>query len=335
MTRPGTEKSPASMTACSPVVLFVYNRPSLSMAVVDRISAASPQVVYVVADGGRDEADWERCEETRRAVLGGMNWGCEVHTIFSEENMGSGRRICSGLDEVFRMEDRAVILEDDCLPDPTFFRFCSELLCRYENDTRVMHIAGLLPKGVPVPKNDSYFFSKHPLCSGGWATWRRAWEKNDFSMRDLEEAISRWQTLRVPHSSTKEIEYWAGLMRRTKEGEIDAWDYQWFYSIWRAEGMGVVPCRNLIRNVGEWSSRERRVCSLGSLDRDTEALTLPLVHPVKKEIVPGRDWRIFQERYWSTRWRPSITMWIRIHGSRFKKLLRSLFCLWRRGKGTC
>jgi hypothetical protein len=80
--------------------------------------------LLLIADGPRQ--DWEGEAETCRQVreiVARVDWPCEVFQNFSERNLGCQERMISGLDWVFSLVDEAIILEDDCLPDPSFFPF--------------------------------------------------------------------------------------------------------------------------------------------------------------------------------------------------------------------
>src|SRR5690606_39168635 len=104
-----------------------------------------------------------------------VDWDCEVHRNYAESNMGCGRRPSSGISWVFEHVDRAIILEDDCVPDPTFFPFCEEMLERYAGDPRVMQISGRSVYDTAPQSHYSYYFSRQLNC-WGWATWARAWK---------------------------------------------------------------------------------------------------------------------------------------------------------------
>ena len=166
-----------------PVVLIVFNRPEVTKIVFERIRQARPGLLMLVADGPRERRQGEpdACRQVRQ-IVEHVDWPCEVLKNYSDTNMGCGARVASGIDWVFQHVEQAVILEDDCLPDPTFFRFCEELLDRYRYEERVMQISGsnflFGRRAVEV----SYYFSRYPLC-WGWATWRRAWRHFDFNMQ--------------------------------------------------------------------------------------------------------------------------------------------------------
>ena len=130
-----------AMACSAPVALIVFNRPDLTAQVFAAIRNARPAKLFVIADGPRNRAEEEACRAARKAAQL-VDWECEVKTNFSDTNLGCGRRPASGLDWVFRQTEEAIILEDDCLPAPSFFSFCESLLEHYRHDARVMHIGG-------------------------------------------------------------------------------------------------------------------------------------------------------------------------------------------------
>src|SRR4051794_25978263 len=125
----------------TPVAFLVFNRPETTRKVFEQIARARPGKLLVVADGPRRErtGEQELCRQVRE-VTEGVDWDCEVLTNYAEENMGCASRISSGIDWVFANVDEAIFLEDDCMPEPSFFRFCDEMLKRFRNDEQVMSI---------------------------------------------------------------------------------------------------------------------------------------------------------------------------------------------------
>jgi hypothetical protein len=201
----------------------------------------------VFADGPREgvPTDLELCARAR-ALLDGVDWPCDIETNFADRNLGPRRRIESGLDWVFERADEAIVVEDDCLPDPSFFRFCDELLERYRDDERVMAVSGDDFRFHRDPI-ESYRFSRYPLI-WGWATWRRAW-------RRFDPSLSQWPRLRDdgwlervlgdPHA----VAYWAHHFDKAWAGE-GSWDYAWNFACWLHEGVTALPTSNLVSNLG-------------------------------------------------------------------------------------
>lgn len=227
----------------TPVVLLIFNRPDLTARVFEAIAAQQPRRLLVVADGPRNEAERELCEQTRAVIQ--VDWDCEVETNYADENMGCKMRVSSGLDWAFSRVEEAIILEDDCLPAPDFFIFCAEMLERYRNDKRVMHISG----DNFVPLSDSsvdYGFSRY-VHVWGWATWRRAWLHYDVT-------ATRWplerEKLLASCADKNEVRYWNAAFESVFRGELDTWDYQWGLACWLQSGLAVVPRVNLVSNLG-------------------------------------------------------------------------------------
>lgn len=235
----------APMSLKTPVAFFIFNRPDVTAEVFASIARARPSRLLVVADGARTAAEAERCERAR-AVVKGVDWDCEVLTNFADRNLGCGRRVSSGLDWVFDTVEEAIILEDDCLPAPSFFQFCAELLERYRDDERVMHVGGDNFQRGQSRTAASYYFSRYSHI-WGWATWRRAWRHYDVEMGSWPESR---ELIRNSFAEPVEADFWSDIFDRVRAGEIDTWDYQWLYTCWSQSGLAVVPDVNLVSNLG-------------------------------------------------------------------------------------
>ena len=203
----------------------------------------------MIADGPRPTMpkDEQLCRGTRE-IVSSPDWPCRLMTNFAEENLGCRRRVSSGLDWVFQECPEAIILEDDCIPCPSFFDFCSEMLQRYRNDTRIVHISGDNFQDGTRRGKASYFFSRYPH-TWGWATWRRAWRHYDVSISTWpEDREQRW--LQSVLDEPREIKYWEDIFERLHSGMIDTWDYQWVYTCWHLAGLSILPNENLVTNIG-------------------------------------------------------------------------------------
>jgi hypothetical protein len=239
----------ATSSLTTPVVLFAFNRPNTTTQVFAAIREARPSRLFLIADGPRSKHpdDLYLCSEVRRA-LDTVDWPCEVKYHFSDNNLGCRNRVSTGLDWVFHQVEEAIILEDDCLPDQTFFNFCQELLNKYRDEERVMSVCGSNPLVIWKADMQDYHFS---LNGGiwGWATWRRAWQNYDVSM-------SQWGT---PDACQKIKEVLgSGFLYRQRvldfdrvaAGLVDTWDYQWSFAQLIRAGLTIIPSKNLVSNIG-------------------------------------------------------------------------------------
>jgi hypothetical protein len=261
-----------------PVAFFIYKRPERTRQIFERIREAQPSRLFLIADGPRTPQDRTGCEQAR-AVAAEVDWPCEVTRDFAEQNLGVKHRIPSGIDRVFGEVDRAILLEDDCLPHPGFFRFCEELLDRYADEERVMHVAGsqLLPH--PPTGEASYHFSRY-VHIWGWATWRRAWRHFDLGLREWHrlDRAAREARLSALFESESERRYWRYVWDNS--GEIENWDAQWSYVLLSLDGLAANPNRNLISNIGFGADATSAIADpFGIAARPLEGIAFPLTHP--------------------------------------------------------
>jgi len=231
----------------SPVALLIFNRPAHTQRVFEAIARQKPSRLLVVADGPRSEEEAALCLEAR-SVINQVDWECDVSTNFSETNLGCRARVSSGLSWVFEQCEEAIVLEDDCLPHPSFFQFCDELLERYRSDERVTMITGDNLSSHPSANGYSYYFSRTLYC-WGWASWRRAWHHYDVEMK-LWPALRDTAWLSTLMCSSARQAHWKRIFDMTHSGMIDTWDFQWVFACWLQSGFTVVPVRNLVTNIG-------------------------------------------------------------------------------------
>jgi hypothetical protein len=273
----------------TPVALIIFNRPDRTARVFAEIAKARPAKLLVVADGPRPDYPGERelCLATR-SVLGKIDWPCEVLTNFSDSNLGCRRRVATGLDWVFEQVAEAIILEDDCLPDESFFPFCVEMLERYRDDPRVSMICGSNFQGGRQRAPESYFFGLQ-VTVWGWASWRRVWRNYDVEMRcwpELRDTSWLSDLLANPVAA----KYWREVFEATFNGEFDTWDYQFFFSWWRQNSVALIPDRNLVTNIGFGSAATRTREALPSLaNLPVKRMVFPLVHPADVELNAEAD----------------------------------------------
>lgn len=267
----------------APVVLFAFARPDTTARVLDGIRAARPERLLLVANAPRPELPEEVERAGRvRELLQGIDWDCEVSTNYAETHLDQKSRIESGLDWVFEQAEEAVVLEDDCVPDPSFFAFCDELLDRHRDDERVMSISGDNFQFDLPASEDSYYLSRYPH-TWGWATWRRAWEHYDPEMSRWPELRDRrWldQVLGGGHA----VAYWTHLFEQTWR-ERDAWDRAWVFASLLQGGLHAIPNVNLVTNIGfrEDATHTRPEHRGLFNDLPAERMTFPLRHPAAVE----------------------------------------------------
>lgn len=236
----------------APVLLIGFNRPDTMQQVFNAVRHAKPRKLYYAVDGPRKGKNEEELVQQVRNIVKQVDWPCEVYTLIRENNVGCGFGPANAITWAFENEDRLIVLEDDCVPSLSFFRFCDEMLERYKDDTRVNIISGR------SHWHGSHFFDKydyvftHFAHTWGWATWKRAWSQFDIYMSDVQDFLEDGGAVNVLPSKSIGVKANHNLKnkRETIAQEVThSWDSQWFYTRLKT-GVGIVPSHNLIHNIG-------------------------------------------------------------------------------------
>jgi hypothetical protein len=269
----------------TPVLLLIFNRPEYTREVFSAIRAARPKYLYIAADGPRwdHEEDIDLCQQSR-SVTNQIDWNCELHTLFRDENLGCKNGVSSAITWFFNNVEEGIILEDDCVPDPSFFRYCSKLLKMYRDDERIMMVSGTNYSGSKFEIHESYYFSKW-YSVWGWATWRRAWRLYDIHLDDWPKFSNQHYLYHlIPHKIA--ADYYSGMFQIAYENRVDSWAVPWWYSCIFQNGLVIVPPYNLISNIGEYGHFSDGKVYAGMTGKPSGSLdTENMVHPI--HVVPN------------------------------------------------
>lgn len=279
-----------NFTLHTPILLMAFNRPNITQRVFDEIRKAKPKQFFMAVDGPRDNRPGEDklCQATRD-IMKQVDWDCEVYTLFPEKNSGI-QGVHSGptmaINWFFEHVEEGIIFEDDCLPDPSFFPFCQEMLAYYRTNEKIMYISGDNFQTGIKRGDASYYFSIY-LNAWGWATWRRAWNLFDPELKSFPQFRDENKIAKIikDKNTQKAI---LDIFSKEYYGEWKTWDYEWGYAIWSHEGLGVIPNVNLISNIGFGAQATHNFSPENKLANiPTQAMEFPLRHP--SVIAPHKE----------------------------------------------
>ncbi len=235
----------------TPILFLIFNRLDTTIKVFQKIKEIKPKQLFIAADGPRANVTNEKevCSNIRNYVLKNIDWDCEVKTLFRDNNLGCGKAVSESITWFFKHVDQGIILEDDCLPNNSFFKFCEEMLDKYKNEEKIYIISGFSPYSKKITRHwGKYGFVKIPHI-WGWATWKRAWNKYDFNMIDFKkENIS--QKLQTIFPDKRHQGYWKNIFTDTYNKKINTWDYQLAYTVFKDDALCINSSLNLISNIG-------------------------------------------------------------------------------------
>ena len=275
------------MACAVPILFLTFNRPEQTRQVLEQICLADPSRLYVHSDGPRmtQPADRKKVSDVRKLIQEKIaHTSIELHTRYRDKNAGLRKGVFDAISWFFEQEEYGIILEDDCLPDPTLFQFCSELLLKYRHDERIMHIGcSNLSETECSHISSSYLFSKFSFV-WGWASWRRAWKSMEINFKGLEAFKRKGELERfLPNSQART--YLIDKFQSTRDGKINSWAFSWFYSIVKSDGICIVPKVNLVQNTGIGTSEATNTKHQNTRAQiRAQAMEFPLNHPEQQEI---------------------------------------------------
>ena len=268
-----------------PVTLVLFNRPEKTEILLKEIQKIKPQTLFVIADGPRKNkpADFQKCEVVRQLVDKYVDWDVNLHKIYADENMSAPVRIPSGLDEVFAQVEETIILEDDCIPHPSFFYFCQELLHKFRDDDRVSLIGGynlyfdFWGKPATPPGDSSFFYSYIPSI-WGWATWKRTWDIFEHEVKGVDEFIQKNKAKSI-FKDLWSRKFLNQLFLKLKKKDRNEWGYRMLYTLNKRSKLSVVPRVNLVQNVGFDKDGTNLKADMYPSSKLASEMTFPLTYP--------------------------------------------------------
>jgi hypothetical protein len=279
----------------TPILFITFKRPDTTIKVFEEIRKVKPKKLYLAQNypSGKNFEDTEKWKKVR-LIIENVDWDCEVKRLYRDHYFEVKISVSSAIDWFFSHVEEGIILEDDCVPDQSFFPFCQELLERYRNDTRIMMISGDNFQFGKRRTDCSYYFSRYAHI-WGWATWKRAWNHYDVSMK-MWPKIHDGGWLNAILDSSDAVKYWTGCFEDTYTGKINTWDYQWVFTCWIQGGLSLMPEQNLITNIGFDPSSTHTAANSIFSKLPFESIKFPLQHPgfVIRNIEADR----FTEKIW-------------------------------------
>lgn len=245
----------------TPLLLIAWRRPHTLRQVIDAIRSVAPSRLFVACDGTNPErfGEAESVAATRALIEYEIDWPCQIERHYSDVNQGCRLAVSRALTWFFEQVDEGIVLEDDCVPHPDFFPYCTTLLERYRHDTRVWCISGSNFQDGQWRGDGSYYFSRYNHC-WGWASWRRCWKHYDAELAKLP-ALFDSGLLETIFEDPIERQYWTKIWKRLlDEGKPDSWAYRWTFTCLINSALTALPNRNLIRNIGFGPDATHTIC---------------------------------------------------------------------------
>lgn len=280
----------------TPILFILFNRLETTKQVFAKIREIQPAQLFIAADGARLYKEGEDiiCQKVRDWVTSNIDWECNATTRFQTENLGCGLHVSSAITWFFEHVEEGIILEDDCVPDISFFPYCTELLEKYRNNEHIYVIGG---NNFQKKKRGSasYYFSAYGHI-WGWATWKRAWATYTYTLSDINDTIMQ-QHITSYFNNTQVQNYWYGIFKKMKYEPIDTWDYQWTFCQWLQNAINIMPNVNLVSNIGFDSKATHTKTIVEGISNVSTKSIMPIIHPEKIKINKKADLYTFYKNF--------------------------------------
>ena len=263
-----------------PILLIAFNSPETTKKVFEAIKIAKPKKLFISVDGPRNEKEKEKVEEVKK-IISKVDWNCKVKKRIFDENQGIIKGAGGAIDWFFDNVKEGIVFDDDCVPDQSFFRFCAEMLEKYRDDVRIMHISGDNFQKRRSKSKFSYYFSKYTYM-WGWASWSRAWKENDAQMKNyFKLKHSNYFSKQIPNLIERNY-----LKRLFREAYKDPKriDSKWLFTVFVKRGLTIAPNKNLVQNIGFYSGSTNTKDIDSFLSTPSKSLEFPLKHPLKVKL---------------------------------------------------
>lgn len=223
-----------------PILYLAWKRIDSLERTFPEIARQKPRKLFIACDGPRNKEEKKKTDKVRKYILDNINWKCEVKTLFRDKNLGCKMAVSGAIDWFFENVDEGIILEEDCLPSPSFFKYCREMLSKYRDEDMVMSISGQNSLGKLKFLRSDYIFSKFFFC-WGWATWKDSWEKMDLGMSNYDNYKGLGLITKILYSKRFSDNF---------SGKVSSWATSFLYSHLINRGLCAVSKNNLIQNIG-------------------------------------------------------------------------------------
>lgn len=271
-----------------PILFIFFNREDIAIQTFDKIRKQKPSKLYLSSDGPREgkKGEADKVFRIRNKILSLIDWDCDVFTRFLDNNIGCSLSVSSAISWLFSNEENGIILEDDCVPQDSFFPFVQEMLLKYKDDMRIGLIAGFNPIADKVFTENSYYFANNK-STWGWATWSRAWQNFDLQMKWRGTSYEKSIILNMGYKG-RDRKYWNYRLGAIDANYVSAWDWQWFFSLAAQNQLTIYPKCNLISNIG-FGEESTHTAYKSHIDESiaTDNLAFPLIHP--RFVLPNSD----------------------------------------------
>lgn len=230
----------------APIILFVYNRPNHTRQTLNYLKkniGIEDSILYIISDGAKKET-WREVNEVRQ-IIHEVQGFKQIHIIEREENWGIEKSEIDAISMVVKKYGRAIMLEDDLIPNPGFLDYMNNSLELYEDKKQVYYIAGYNYMRRGMERTPESFFLKVPAI-WGWGTWKDRWLQFEAEPKDITKLMNS-KKMQKRFNCEGGCRWYDMLI---DQGNNLTWDICWYWTVFKNNGLVLYPRESLIINIG-------------------------------------------------------------------------------------
>ena len=282
-----------------PILILVFNRPRKFEKVIKALKVIKPKKIFIFANGPRDKyiKDIKLCEDTRDLIKK-INWKCKIYKNFQHKNLGLNLGVYTGISWFFKNVDFGIVLEDDCIPNPSFFKYVDVIEKKFSKNKNIGIISG--NNFINNKSKYDYLYTKWSF-TWGWATWSRNWKSFDYNLKYWKKfrKSEDWKNLNKDFNQYKTFTHIFNFSLNRKKIDLITWDYRWMLHLWFNKLTNIIPKHNLVKNIGFDSEATHTFRKNENLKLNFKKFQFPLKHNVKFKVNKKFDDKVFYSVYYN------------------------------------
>jgi|LakMenEpi03Aug12_release.lakeMendotaPanAssembly.Ray.scaffolds.fasta_scaffold332519_2 hypothetical protein len=231
------------------VLIVAYRRAQNVKEILEVCLNSGIKSIYITVDAPKTRSteavrDHQQVLQVIENISSGSHPNVTIRVRVAESNYGCAVSVISGCDWAFQSASELLVIEDDCIPNSTFFEFANNNLNQLSLEKGVVMVCGT--QFAPISLTGKVaMLSRYPL-TWGWGTNREVWHEIRKSFEQNPYLLMLSQMIAI----NSDTSFWRAGSRRALSGVTDVWDTVLVEYMLRRNLLSILPPRNLVLNNG-------------------------------------------------------------------------------------
>lgn len=225
-----------------PVLLITFIRNKNIRKLLKILDNRYVSRIYIYSNYSEEINDIKKIDNIRKII---KKNNLKKKYYFSKKYRPVHESIPYAISWFFSNEKNGIILEDDCLPNIYFFKFCLKNINKLNNQ-KYMLISG--NRYSPENKNFENLYTSIYFHGWGWATTKNNWKDYVNYLRNNQNKKKLFNLNQIQSFYSKI--YWKNIFSLIRDNKLFSWDYMLQKYIFAKKKFCIIPNKNLVKNNG-------------------------------------------------------------------------------------